>query len=137
MGIKKNTKIPKACTNCFNPIYLKFNFSYLVYNENFEERYKLQFFDRMMELSQVPYTVLLNRPKNISLEFENKDMLNIKKEIPHKFTERFDSKDYNNKLAILRLYTNNNPIVGRIIGVIIKNIFYIFFIDIGGSLYEH
>lgn len=137
MGIKKNSKIPKVCTNCFNPIYLKFNFSYLVYNENFEERYKLQFFNRIMELSQVPYTILLNRPKNISFEFENKDMLNVKKEIPYNFTERFNSKDYNNKLAILRLYTNNNPIVGRIIGVIIKNIFYVFFIDIGGNLYEH
>ena len=137
MGIKKNNKIPKICTNCFNPIYLKFNFSYLVYDENFKEEYKLQFLQRIMELSDVPYTIILNRPKNISFEFEDKDKLNIKKQIPNKFNERFEEKQYNNKLAIMRLYTNNNPIVGRIIGVIIKNIFYIFFIDIGGNLYEH
>jgi len=137
MGIKKNNKIPKMCTNCFNPIYLKFNFSYISYEENFKDEYKLQLFQRIRELSDVPYTVILNRPRKISFEFEDKDKLNIKKEIPNKFQERYNEKEYNNKLAIMRLYNNNNPILARVIGVIIKNVFYIFFIDIGGKLYEH
>lgn len=101
MGIKKNSKIQKVCTNCFNPIYLKFNFSYITYEDNFEDEYKLQLFHRIRELSDVPYTVILNRPKNISFEFEDKDNLNIKKAIPNKFKERFNEKDYNNKLAIM------------------------------------
>lgn len=137
MGIKQKGKIPKMCTNCYNPVYLKFNFSYICLEDNFNDEYKLQFLKRMRELSEVPYNIIISRKKEISFEFEDKDKLKIKKEIPKKFEERFSPKDYNNKLAIMRLYTNNNPIVARIIGTIIKNVFYIFFIDIGGNLYQH
>ena len=34
----------KECTNCFSPIFLKFNFSYIVYEESFNDEYKLQFY---------------------------------------------------------------------------------------------
>ena len=73
--------------------------------------------------------------KKIGIEFEKID---IKKEIDKKFYEgnshrNFDDKKY----AIFRLYTNNNPVLGRVIGRLIKNVFYIFFIDIGGNLYKH
>ncbi len=134
MGIKKQGKILKPCTNCFNPQYLKFNLSYITYDENFEDRYKVQLWDRMRELSAEPLITILNRDKKIGLEFEE---IKINKEIPQKFQERFNTKEYNNKFAIMRLYPNNNPILARVIGVIIKNIFYIFFIDIGGKLYNH
>ncbi len=138
MGVKKRNKtIIKPCTNCFAPQYIKFNFSYIVYDDNFEDEHQLQFLKRMRELSADTYNVIRNRDKKIGLEFLEINELGIKKQIPCKFAERFESKDYNNKLAIMRIYTNNNPIVGRVIGVIIKNVFYIFFIDIGGNLYSH
>ena len=91
----------------------------------------------MWELSADTYNVILNRDKKIGLEFLEINELGIRKQVPHNFSKRFESKEYNNKLAIMRLYSNNNPIVARVIGVVIRNIFYIFFIDIGGKLYSH
>lgn len=138
MGIKKNSKIErKLCTECFKPQYLKFNFSYIAYEDDFIDVYKLQFLKRIRELSQDLFNVVILRNKKIGFEFLEINQLDIRKEIPFKFKERFESKDYNNKLAIMRLYPNDNPINARIIGVIIKNVFYIFFIDIGGKLYSH
>ena len=90
-----------------------------------------------MELSSSPYNVIMNRGKKISFEHSEIARLNIKKEIPEAFKQRFDSKRYNNKWAIIRIYPNNNPIIARVIGVLINKIFYIFFIDIGGKLYKH
>lgn len=137
MGIKQKGKIQKPCINCFAPQYLKFNFSYIVYEDEFDEKYQVQFLKRLRELSADTYNIIRNRDKKIGLEFVEIKELGIKKEIPAKFKDRFEAKEYNNKLAIMRLYTNNKPILGRIIGVIIKNIYYIFFIDIGGKLYSH
>ena len=136
MNIKKN-KINKLCTNCFEPIFLKFNFSYVVYDEEFDDVHKIKFMDRIMELSSSPYNVIMNRRKKISFELIDIGELNIKKEIPEAFKQRFGSKRYNNKWAIIRIYPNNNPIIARVIGVLINKIFYIFFIDIGGKLYKH
>lgn len=137
MGIKQKGKIQRPCTNCFVPQYLKFNFSYIVYEENFTEDHQVQFLKRIRELSNDTYNIIRNRDKKIGLEFVEINELGIKKQIPVAFDRRFDNKEYNNKLAIMRLYTNNNPILARVIGVIIKNIYYIFFIDIGGKLYSH
>ena len=117
--------------------YLKFNFSYITYEENFIDKYQLQFLKRLRELSTDTYNIIINRNKKIGLEFVEINELGIKKEVTFKFKERFDAKYYNNKLAIMRLYPNNNPIMARIIRVIIKNIYYIFFIDTGGKLYSH
>lgn len=137
MGIKQKGKIQKPCINCFAPQYLKFNFSYIVYETNFSEIYQIQFLKRIRELSNDTYNIIRNRDKKIGLEFIEIKELGIKKQVPLNFEKRFTSKEYNNKLAIMRLYPNNNPINARIIGVIIKNVFYIFFIDIGGNLYKH
>ncbi len=138
MGVKsKKPLVSKPCTNCYAPQYIKFNFSYIVYEENFEEKYQLRFLEKMRELSTDTYNVILNRDKKIGLEFLEINELGIRKQVPYSFSKRFESKEYNNKLAIMRLYSNNNPIVARVIGVIIRNVFYIFFIDIGGKLYSH
>lgn len=135
MGIKKKeNKIIKPCTNCFSPQYLKFNLSYVKYDKEIPKEHKAQLLDRMFELSEELYITILNRDKKIGLEFEE---IKIRKRIPSKFEERFRSKDYNNKFAIMRLYPNNNPIVARVIGVVIKNIFYVIYIDMDGSLYKH
>lgn len=138
MGIKNKSKIERRlCTECFKPQYLKFNFSYIVYDDNFSKEHQAQFFNRMRELSKDTYNVVILKPKKVGIEFLDKDELGIKKELPEGFKNRFSVKDYNNKLAIMRIYTNNNPILARAIGVIIKNIYYIFYIDIGGNLYKH
>lgn len=133
--IKNKKIIDRQCNYCFNPTHLKFNFSFISYEENFTDEYKLQFLKRIRELSQVPYLEVASWNKKIGIEFEKID---IKKDIDKKFYEgnshrNFDDKKY----AIFRLYTNNNPVLGRVIGRLIKNVFYIFFIDIGGNLYKH
>lgn len=133
----KQNKLQNPCTNCFSPQYLKINFSYMEDIKNVEKNYKLQFLDRLLFLSSSNYMNIIQYGKEIGFELEPINELKLTKVIPKKFSDRFSPDKYNNKIAIARLYTNNNPIVGRIIGVIIKNIFYIFFLDIGGKLYKH
>ena len=119
MGVKnKIGKVNTKCTNYFSPTHIKFNFSFINYEKGFTDEYKLQFLKRIR-----------------GLEFEKVD---IKKEIDVAFFagnshRNFDDKKY----AIFRLYTNDNPILARVIGRLINNVFYIFFIDIGGILYKH
>lgn len=125
----------KLCTNCFNPTHLKFNFSFLNYDNNFTEEHQIQFLKRIRELSSVPYLEMISWSKNTGIEVEKID---ISKEISPNFFQgnshrNFDDKKY----AIFRLYTNNNPIVARVIGRLINKVFYVFFIDIGGNLYNH
>lgn len=127
--------INKSCTHCFSPTHLKFNFSFISYEENFTDEHKLQFLKRIRELSSVPYLEIASWDRRRGIEFERID---IRKQICPGFFEgnshrNFDDKKY----AIFRLYTNNNPIVARVIGKVIRNVFYIFFIDIGGNLYSH
>ena len=50
--------------------------------------------------------------------------------------DRFGKKA-DEKYAIFRIYSNNQPVVARVIGIIIEKVMYIFFIDIGGNLYKH
>ena len=135
MGIKKGKqRIIKPCTNCFAPQYVKFNLSYAKSDKNFETKYKAQLLDRMIFLSSQPYVTVLNWDKCKGFEFEE---IKTNKSVPKEFEERFQSKEYNNKFAIMRLYPNNNPICARIVGAIIRNIFYIFFIDKKNKLYKH
>ena len=79
MGIKQKNKITKPCTECFKPKYLKFNFSYITHEDNFEDKYKIQFFDRMRTLSKEPYLTVINWDKKKAFEFEE---MPIKKQIP-------------------------------------------------------
>ena len=87
----------------------------------------------MRFLSSVPFTQMLNYNKRIGFEFE---LIDIKKQIPQKFVDRFGKKA-DEKYAIFRIYSNNQPVVARVIGIIIEKVMYIFFIDIGGNLYKH
>ncbi len=138
-NIKRPKKIAKPCTECFAPIYLKFNFAYVSCDSNFDgnDKYEAQLLKRMRELSDDVYTVVKNRGKKKSFEFLDPKELGFKKELPVAFSKRFQEERYIGKLAIMRLYTNDNPILARVIGVIIKNVFYIMYIDIGGKLYKH
>lgn len=133
--VKSKKKKLKNISNSFNPTYLKFNFSFITYEKDFAENHKLQFLKRIRELSKVPYLELASWNKNIGFEIEQIDIkLNIHPAFFDENTHRnFDDK----KFAIFRLYTNNNPILARVIGKIINKVFYILFIDIGGNLYSH
>ena len=67
--------------------------------------------------------------KKIGIEIEN---IAISKDFP----EDLIGKNISSKYAIFRPYSNNNPIVARIIGKLIGDVFYILYIDIGGNLYK-
>ena len=125
----------KPCTHCFVPTHLKFNFSFISYEKNFSDEHKLQLLKRIRELSSVPYLEVASWKKNIGFEIEKIDInAKIDKNFFEGTTHRnFDDKKY----CIFRLYTNDNPILARVIGRLINNVFYIFFIDIGGNLYKH
>ncbi len=115
----------KFCTNCFNPTHIKFNFSFITYDDNFLEEYQVQLLKRIRELSSVPYLEMISWSKNIGIEIEK---INIKKDISNDFFLGNSHRDFDDKkFAIFRLYTNNNPIVARVIGRLINKVFYIFF----------
>lgn len=138
--IRKIKKIAKPCTECFSPIYLKFNFAYISYDAGFKgnSECEAQFLRRMRELSRDVYTVILSRGKQNAFEFVHPNKLkSFNRQIPLKFSARFPEDKYGGKLAIMRLYPNNNPTPARIIGVVIKNVFYVMFIDIKGNIYDH
>ena len=132
--VKTNSTITnKICNNCYNPTHIKFNFSFISYDENFKDEHKIQLLKRIRELSQVPYLEMSSWGKEKGIEIEN---ISIQKKISSEFYQghrNFDDKKY----AIFRLYSNNNPIVARVIGRLINKVFYIFFVDIGGKLYKH
>lgn len=133
--VKSKPLISNACTHCFSPTHLKFNFSFISYDENFSDEYQLQFLKRIRELSSVPYLELQSWDKKIGIEIEK---VSIKKQILPEFFEGNTHRNFESgKYAIFRLYTNDNPILARVIGCLINKVFYIFFIDIGGKLYSH
>lgn len=136
MGVKQRGKIEVPCTHCFAPVYVKFNFSYICYDDGFTKEHQLQFLERMRELSRDTYLVVANQGKNRGFEFLSVEKLQIRKQIPSAFLERFGTK-FDGKLAIVRLYPNNNPTKGRIIGAMMNKIFYIFYVDCAGTLYRH
>jgi len=123
----------KYCNNCFSPTHIKFNFSFITYEDNFDEKYQIQLLKRIREMSSVPFIELMSWSKNKGFEIEK---INIEKNISPNFYQGHRDFD-DEKYAIFRLYTNDNPILARVIGRLINKIFYIFFIDIGGNLYNH
>ena len=74
-----------------------------------------------MCLGRENYLILMNRPKNVGFEFEKVD---IGKNIPQEFIDRFPNEC--SKFAIMRLYTNNNPVMTRVVGIIVNKVFYVF-----------
>ena len=124
----------KHCTECFKPIYLKFNFSFMKYDEkDFTEEHKKALFDRIVELSTYNYQLIASWRKKIGFEKINEKI--IKKQISIEFAQSDRNRD--DKYTIFRLYPNNNPLNSRIIGKEINKVFYILFIDIKGKLYKH
>lgn len=132
-SVKKKNKIEKSYDNFNDLVYLKFNFSFITYDKDFNDIHKAKLINRIMELSSEPYLVIANRNKNVGFEHVYVD---IKKKIDSRFFE-YNIRKFDGKYTIIRLYPNNNPKPSRIIGVLNNKIFYIFFIDINGELYQH
>lgn len=125
----------KLCNNCFNPTHIKFNFSFITYDDDFKEEYQLQFLKRLRELSSVPYLEMASWDKKKGIEIEKID---IGKQISSSFFEGNTHRNFDNgKYAIFRLYKKDEPILARVIGCLINKVFYVFFVDIGGKLYGH
>ena len=62
-----STKLSKPCTNCFQPQYLKFNFSFINYEEDLEDKDKIQLYERIKHISTEPYLVVSNKVSYISI----------------------------------------------------------------------
>ena len=137
---KSSQKISqKTCDNCFKPVYLKFNFSFLTHTDEgyFDDKAKVALLKRLLELSDQPFTTVNNYDKVRGLEYIDRSKLGIRKDLPSKFDDQNSHRKFNNKFAIFRLYKNNNPTKARIIGHLINKVFYIFYIDMKGDLYNH
>ena len=63
------------------------------------------------------------------------EKLKIRKEIPLGFIN--DIEEFDGKYSIFRLYKGNEPTPGRVIGKLVNKVFYIFYIDVKGILYNH
>ncbi len=129
---QKDIKIKTNCTNCFKSNHIVFNFAYVSYCEYFNKEEKSTLIDRMLEVSSITYLELRRWDKYKG--FEEK-IIDIKKQIPKNFNNEIEQFD--GKYSILRLYKGNNPTPGRIIGKIVNKVFYIFYIDVKGILYNH
>ncbi len=133
---KVKDTIVKPCTNCFSPTHMIFNYSFISYGlDDLTQEEKAALYDRIIDLSSQEYLAISQRRKNTGLELIDKNQIN--KQIPKGFLDGNTHRAFSGKYSVFRLYPNNNPTKGRIIGVFIKNIFYIFFIDPKGILYDH
>lgn len=100
----KKTKLKEKIENVsFEPTHIKFNFSFITYCENFDNEHKIQFVNRLFDLSKESYLVVSGWPKEIG--FENVP-LNIKKEIHPNFANQ--SRTFDGK------YTRNEELLNRI-----------------------
>ena len=129
----QNKKISiKECTSCFKSNNIIFNFAYIVYDDDLDDNAKRTLIDRLREVSSVNYLELTRWPREKGFE---EVKVNISKEIPRNFLNEIGAFD--GKYSIMRLYKNNEPTPGRIIEKLINKIFYIYYIDVKGNLYNN
>lgn len=143
MAVKDNPKILQSCVHCPLNIFLSFNFSFVTFDsENADLRDFKKLMDRIKYLCSEPYDTLKARyisDKQIFFELISVDKMNWtkgKKDIPEKFRKYYPIET-NEKFAVLRVYPSQGPKNARLIGMIKKTIFYVFFIDWNGELYNH
>lgn len=129
------------CTYCNPKKYLKFCFSFLSYESECSNEFdKIKLLERMRWLSQSPITEMTFKfGRDKDKWFETLPFNEIKKEIPREFRENFPSET-NEGYDVFRVYpagTPNGTANPRIIGMIKHSIFYVFFLDWKGELYNH
>ncbi len=131
----------KPCTLCNPRKYLKFSFAYISYESySPKEQDIIKMWERMRWMSAEPFVnMVFKYGKDKSKWFENIPLSKIKKNVPSKFREEFCSVT-NETYAVMRVFpsgTPNGTSNPRIIGMIKNTIFYIFFLDWKGELYNH
>lgn len=131
----------KLCTLCNPKIYLKFSFAFITYEKEEAEDYLLaQMWKRMRWMSQEPYiNMFYTYCTKKQRWFELIPTSQINKKIPNSFREIFPTET-NEKFAVMRVYPSGSPngtANPRIIGMIKHTVFYIFFLDWKGELYNH
>ena len=142
-----NTKQSKLniCSHCNPKKFLKFNFSFAKDYGTPTNEDILHFFERIKKFSSKPYEILIyenqGNKKQFLEEIKCSEMKWKKgeKQIPTEFREFFPSET-NEKFAIFRVYPAGKPngtANPRIIGMIKHTIFYIFYFDWNGEIYEH
>lgn len=140
--IKINSSTKKICTSCNPRKFLKFNFSFLTEYGQPSQEDVYQLFKRMQFLSSEMYKVMLFKyqgNKKTFIEEVPINKIDIRKEIPSNFRDSYPAET-NEKYSIFRIYPAGTPKGSanpRIIGMIKNTIFYIFFIDWAGDLYNH
>lgn len=131
----------KPCILCNPKKYLKFSFAFISYESSSpKEQDLIKMWERMRFLSRDTYMNLMFEYQTDKARwFENISIDKIKKEIPSKFREVFPSQT-NEEYSVMRVYpagTPNGTANPRIIGMIKHTVFYIFFLDWDGTLYNH
>lgn len=130
------------CNHCNPKKYLTFNFSYISHekpkNPNSQDVIKL--WERMRWMSsETIYNMVHNYGNDKTKWFEPLPINQIRKEVPKAFREDFPTET-NEKYQVMRVYTAGAPsgtANPRIIGMLKHNIFYVFFLDWKGELYNH
>ncbi|MDU0070017.1 MULTISPECIES: hypothetical protein [Bacillus] len=140
---QKTEQLSREEIGAFKPTHIKFNFSFLTTNNkysfsnpDFKDEYKAQLLTRIVELSSEDYHVISSLPKNRGLEFITGESFSKLVNFKPEFNNSDFRKKASDKYAVFRLYSNNNPIPGRIIGKIVNKIFYVFFIDLKHKIYK-
>jgi len=143
--IKIKSEIEKKyCINCNPKKYLKFNFSFLKENGQPAIDDTSNLIKRLSFLSEEMYQMMIFKyqgDKKKFIEDVSVEKLKIKgkEKIPQKFREIYPTVT-NEKYSIFRIYPAGKPngtANPRVIGMIKNTIFYIFYIDWIGNLYEH
>lgn len=140
INLKDNS--PKIiCSHCNPKIYLKFNFSFIeVDNEEFYDEEITELFSRIRFFSSEPYRSLIFQyqgDKKTFIEEVNWDQLKWKnkRKPPEKFREHFPYEP-NEKVAIFRVKSQYHKKI-RVMGMIKNTVFYVFYLDWNGELYDH
>lgn len=130
----------KICNNCNPKRYLKFNFTYCKEEGTPAQNDPHKLIERMQFLSSEFYNILLYKfqgNKKTFIEEVSIDKIDVK--IPDKFRTE-NPIQTNEKISIFRIYPAGKPddtANPRVIGMIRNTIFYIFYIDWKGKMYNH
>lgn len=137
--IKKTNEI-KICSKCNPQRYLKFNFTYCKENGEPSQKDSYNLIERMLFLfSDLYYIMIYKYQGNKKTFIEEISIEKISIKIPSKFRDENPVKT-NEKISIFRIYPAGSPSGSanpRVIGMIKNTIFYIFYIDWKGNLYNH
>lgn len=135
---KQDVNEVKICSNCNPKRYLKFNFSFISFEKgSFDSNDVSKLFGKMRALSSRPYASMIFDYQGDKKSFiENIPISQIRKQVPSEFRRIFPAET-NEKYSVFRVYNAGGPRNSRIIGMIKNTIFYVFFLDWDGKLYEH